>query len=617
MKKRALYWIIALLCVSLTGIISVQYLWIRNAFKVREAQFNQRVNDAMATAVNALETKENAHYLVQRMKHDSLNSEIRIAVEDSEEDIPVPQHKEKKVIVTSFNMDTSFAQMDFSLEWNSGGVFSNTDTVINIFGQGSQIEFPPELEAMMLEDERLRSQIEFDSVSRLYDSSAMVTFPEFYQYQYQQPLNPDVHFFTVDPQTGQIFKFDIPPPPPVQIPRVIVHHKTTQPGAHTAAKSQKLKQKVKKMQDVMQKMALEMERKPRPVEERINADTLRNALKKALNDHDITLPFEFAVLSQKNAINPVPIRSAGFAPSELNTPHRVSLFPNDIFEKGNLLLVFFPGQTSHMLKSLSVLAAGSIFFTLIILLTSILSIIVMLRQKKVSDIKTDFINNMTHEFKTPIATISIAVDSINNPKVIDEPDQIKAFTRIIREENNRMNSRVEQVLQMALLDSRDFKLKPETTDMHVLLTRAVEHYRLQVEKRGGQLNTSFEATRSLVEADEDHMRNVLMNLLDNANKYSHASPDITVFTINRGDRFIFGVQDKGMGMDTETQRKIFEKFFRVTTGNIHNIKGFGLGLSYVKAIVLAHKGDIQVKSEVGQGSRFEISLPVSVYTEPS
>jgi signal transduction histidine kinase len=215
---------------------------------------------------------------------------------------------------------------------------------------------------------------------------------------------------------------------------------------------------------------------------------------------------------------------------------------------------------------------------------------------------------MTHEFKTPIATISIAADSINNPRVLKEPETIRNFTRIIKEENNRMNTRVEQVLQMALLDSRDFNLRPCMFNMNILIEKVVDHYRLQIENREGLITIQLDATSPDIYADEDHMRNVLINLLDNANKYSLVKPDISVFSFNRGGKYYFGVQDSGIGMTVETQRKVFDKFFRVTSGNIHNIKGFGLGLSYVKAVVLAHQGDISIVSEIGKGSRFEIGL---------
>jgi len=372
---------------------------------------------------------------------------------------------------------------------------------------------------------------------------------------------------------------------------------------------QKLDNKAKKIQDFIKQMAIAIETKPAPIQQRINKRTLQATLGKSFADKGINLPFEFAVFIPSNDTNHMPIRSAGFNSDDNSAQYKVSLFPNDLFRKPDLLLVNFPDQKTHVLKSLSLLLLGSVLFTLIIILSSGASIVVMIRQKKISDIKTDFINNMTHEFKTPIATISIAADSITNPRVIAEPDKIRNFTRIIKEENSRMNTRVEQVLQMALLDSRDFNLRPAPIDMNNLIDKAVGHYRLQIEKREGCITTRLDAEHPMVQGDEDHLRNVLLNLLDNANKYSIVKPEIEIFSFNRSGKFYFSVKDKGLGMSQETQRRVFDKFFRVTSGNIHNIKGFGLGLSYVKAIVLAHHGEIQIRSEVGKGSSFEISLP--------
>jgi two-component system phosphate regulon sensor histidine kinase PhoR len=240
----------------------------------------------------------------------------------------------------------------------------------------------------------------------------------------------------------------------------------------------------------------------------------------------------------------------------------------------------------------------------------------MLRQKKISDIKTDFINNMTHEFKTPIATISIAVDSINNPKVIDEPERIKSFTRIIKEENNRMNARVEQVLQMSLLDSSEFKLDLKPVDVNSLVSKVAGNIRLQVENREGHLEFQPGAINSMAKVDEIHLSNVIVNLLDNANKYSPGKPEIKVATINRDSSIVITVEDKGIGMNSDTQHKIFDKFFRLTSGNIHNVKGFGLGLSYARAIMHAHDGEIKVTSELGKGSTFEVIIPILTGEEP-
>jgi signal transduction histidine kinase len=330
-----------------------------------------------------------------------------------------------------------------------------------------------------------------------------------------------------------------------------------------------------------------------------------------MQNKGIDLPFEFAVYSPSNDTNKIPIRSDGFLADYKTDAYKVSLFPNDLFKKPDLLMVHFEGQRAHVMKSLFWLLIGSILFTMIIVFGSGISFVVMIRQKKISDIKTDFINNMTHEFKTPIATISIAADSINNPRVLNEPDTIRTFTRIIKEENNRMNTRVEQVLQMALLDSRDFKLRPTQFNMNSLIGKVADHFTLQIEKRGGSLTRNLEATNQEIFADEDHIRNVLLNLLDNANKYSVENPEITVFSYNKSGKYYFGVEDKGIGMTTDAKRRVFDKFYRVATGNIHNIKGFGLGLSYVKAIILAHQGEILIESEPGKGSRFEIGLKVA------
>jgi two-component system phosphate regulon sensor histidine kinase PhoR len=249
-------------------------------------------------------------------------------------------------------------------------------------------------------------------------------------------------------------------------------------------------------------------------------------------------------------------------------------------------------------------------FTLIILLTFAITIYVILKQKKISEIKTDFINNMTHEFKTPIATISVAVDSIENEKTLANPTHIKYFTDIIRKENIRMNTQVERVLQMSLIDKNDFNLNLQPVDLHRTISRAVENIKIQVEKRNGKIELELNATDFNIKTDEVHLTNIIINLLDNANKYSENAPEIIVKTENTNNGVSIYISDKGIGMSKEHLSKIFEKFYRVTSGNIHNVKGFGLGLSYVKAIVLAMKGKIHAESELGKGSQFEIWLPL-------
>jgi two-component system phosphate regulon sensor histidine kinase PhoR len=293
----------------------------------------------------------------------------------------------------------------------------------------------------------------------------------------------------------------------------------------------------------------------------------------------------------------------------VNSPFQVTLYPGDIFQKNLKLAVFFPGRDRFIYRSLNWLLIASFLFSLIILTTFSLSVFYILRQKKISEMKSDFINNMTHEFKTPIATISVATDSILNEKVLSDTDKIKYFTGMIKKENARMNRQVEDILTIARLDKKDFEFTWEAVDVHELIDDAIQGIKLQIEKRGGDIKTSLQAVNSMATTDKMHCTNVIYNLLDNANKYSAESPEIIISTKNRNNGIILSVEDRGIGMSKTVQSKIFERFYRQASGNIHNVKGFGLGLSYVKAVLEANHGTISVQSEPGNGSRFDVFLP--------
>ena len=371
---------------------------------------------------------------------------------------------------------------------------------------------------------------------------------------------------------------------------------------------EKIFQKMQKLNLVMSKMAVEFGEEGGNIMHRISPQKLDTIIREELSGKGIDIPYNFGIFNRtKDTI--IFSKIPGQQRELLQSPHKVMLFPNDLFSKPDYLLVSFPGRMNYVLSSLWLMLAGSAIFTCIILFGFAYTIHVIFRQKKLSDIKTDFINNMTHEFKTPIATISLAVDSIRDPRVYSSPEKINYFTGIIREENKRMNAQVENVLRMAQLEKGELDIKHEEVNVHELIENSVDFIRLQVTRKKGELITRLEARNHLVQGDPFHLANVFNNLLDNANKYSPGNPRITIVTENTSDGILVHVEDNGMGMSAGTQEKIFEKFYRVPTGNIHNIKGFGLGLSYVKAIVEAHKGTVTVKSEVGQGSRFSIFLP--------
>jgi len=229
---------------------------------------------------------------------------------------------------------------------------------------------------------------------------------------------------------------------------------------------------------------------------------------------------------------------------------------------------------------------------------------------EISEIKTDFINNMTHEFKTPIATINLALDAIKNPKIIDDKDKVQRYLQMIRDENKRMHAQVENVLRISKLEKRELEINKENNNLHDIIDEAVEHINLIIEDRQGTITTHFDATRTSVLLNDVHFTNVIVNILDNAIKYSPETPLIDIYTENVKDFIIVKIKDQGAGMSKVAQKRIFEKFYREHTGDLHNVKGHGLGLAYVKKIVENHEGEVYVESEKGKGSTFIIKLPL-------
>ncbi len=361
----------------------------------------------------------------------------------------------------------------------------------------------------------------------------------------------------------------------------------------------------------------------RPLLQRFTPDYLDKLLEEELENRGINLDFDYGVFSYAgNVFDFIQARDdknddktlKKTAQYLVSSPYKVALFKNDGLHRPGQLIIHFPNMRGHVRSTIWGMLAGAVLFTGIILFCFVYTIQVIFRQKKLSEIKNDFLNNMTHEFKTPIATISLATDSIENPRILNNQDKIKRFAGIIRQENRRMNKQVERVLQMALLDKKDVEMRWKQIDLHNIIEEAVETLSLQVERKDGQIRTKLGGTAAMIEGDETHITNVIHNLLDNANKYSYEKPDITISTTNTDKGIEVSVKDKGIGMSKDALKHIFDKFYRVPTGNVHDVKGFGLGLSYVKAVIDAHKGKINVKSELGKGSEFTIYLPFSVNT---
>jgi two-component system phosphate regulon sensor histidine kinase PhoR len=275
------------------------------------------------------------------------------------------------------------------------------------------------------------------------------------------------------------------------------------------------------------------------------------------------------------------------------------------------IVVIIPNYRKLVLKQSYWDLVGSIVFTLFIMFAFFLTLYTMINQRKLSEIKGDFINNMTHEFKTPLATISLAVDALNNEKVINDKERAQYFRSIIKDENKRMNRHVETILQAAALEKQEFTLNKKLLNGNQVISSSLANFDLVLKEKNGKAKLILNAKNDCIEADEQHFTNLLNNLIDNAIKYSKDEPDITITTLNTSRNFIVRIEDKGIGMSRESVKRIFEKFYRAHTGNLHNVKGFGLGMSYVKTIIDAHKGRIKVESTVGKGSVFTVEMPLA------
>ncbi len=329
-------------------------------------------------------------------------------------------------------------------------------------------------------------------------------------------------------------------------------------------------------------------------------------------------PFEFAIV--ENSITGKQLLSDNFykfyQDSSNNQNYVYPLIPPSGSDYENLvneelLNVIVPNQEKIIWQEMLWFIIGAVMFTMIITTAFFITLRTLLKQKKLSEIKSDFINNMTHEFKTPLATISLAVDALKNDKVKENPEKAQYFTNIIKEENKRMNKQVETILQAALLDKQEVQLNLKKLPAHDMITSALNNITLQVEEKGGKLEVQFNAAKDQVLADEVHFTNLINNLLDNAVKYSKDNLQIKLTTSNTGNNLRIRIEDNGIGMNKETLNRIFEKFYRAHTGNIHNVKGFGLGLSYVKTMVDAHHGNIKAESILGKGSTFIITIPLA------
>ncbi len=370
-----------------------------------------------------------------------------------------------------------------------------------------------------------------------------------------------------------------------------------------------MQQRLKEKVDLLQKIFF----RDRPIEERVDSAYIDNLLKEEFAKSGIHLDYKFAVKTFAQGKEKLIIGGKDYSPSNRNIEYHDVLFTGDVYNlKPNYLYAYFPKRSRFLLNESGILVIPTIILSALLVGIFIYTILIILRQKKLSMIKNDFINNMTHELKTPISTISLASQMLADGSVANTPKTIEHVSKVINQESKRLSFQVEKVLQMAVFNEGRMKLRLKKLNLNMLTASVVDNFRLRVKSKDGTLESDLKAEPAEIKGDEVHITNVIYNLLDNAVKYSKGIPEIEISTETKKEFVIIRIKDKGIGIPKEHLGQIFERFYRVPTGNIHNVKGFGLGLSYVKKIIDTHNGKIKVESVLNKGTTFSLYFPLNI-----
>ncbi len=348
---------------------------------------------------------------------------------------------------------------------------------------------------------------------------------------------------------------------------------------------------------------------PVPIQKHLDFASLDSIIQVTLEEFGINTTAHYGILDSESdslVFQPIPLDADKLKLSK----YRSRLFPHDLFVESNDLAFYFPDENIYLIKQLSVSAFFALVFLVALLICFLFIVRALWSQKRFAQLLVDFINNMTHEFKTPISTIALASETISRDKIFKDKNRLLKYSRIIHDESNRMRKQVENILEMTALEQGEIDFQLEEISLHELLNSAVDHFRLIVEKQKGKIHLKLNASTDQIYGDKIHLMNVIHNILDNAVKYTQRPIKIEITTLIRDGYIHVKIKDNGLGIDADQQKRIFDKYYRVPTGNLHNVKGFGLGLHYVQLITNAHQGSVSVESTPGKGSVFILKLPL-------
>ncbi|AIM35620.1 sensor histidine kinase [Sphingobacterium sp. SG20118] len=608
MRKRSIVLIISLMTLALLGVAAMQFYFIRESYRQKSQLFDESVNASLTAVAGKIERRE----VIDFAKVQQQNNIKKYQFEQEKQRHLAEQLKLQRDLealrAEQYAIKEKFKEAEDQLK----ETFPSVISIENWF-------FETYINKKNKENLLSIDVIKYNSPDHVVNEYVEIGATKFLPKVNAKDDSSRFVIPTIDPVLKQAVEYKIATLPP-KINKKIGYKIIELENKLESMSGQNLIGPGKNVFDtiaaiggkrsgLIEDVAIGMELSKRPFRDRLNISLIQNLLKEELAERDIKYPFNIEVRDSSNIVFSVQTIDNIIKPNKI-TRYSTALFKGDIGSPPGRLSVYFPRKSTIIVDNMSYLLLPTLALLFLLIGCFAYTLLIIFKQKKVSEMKTDFINNMTHEFKTPVATIMIASESLRDPEIISDERRVKRLANIIYDENVRLGNHIERVLDIARLEKETLKLEKTTIRINDLLFAVLDSMQLQLQKVGGHFEHHLEAKHDTIIGDELHLSNVFFNLIDNAIKYSKDNPQITVKTKNTKDSIQITIIDNGIGMAKDHLIKIFDQFYRIPTGNIHNVKGFGLGLSYVYDIIKRMNGKIQVKSEKDKWTQFEITLPI-------
>lgn len=608
MKKNSIVLIIGLMSLALIGVLAMQFYFLRDSYRQKSQLFDESVNAAITAVAGKLERREVVDFAkvqqernIEKSKQEQAKQ--RLLAEQLEIQYRIEELKNKQHVVFS-----NFKEQEDQLR----ALYPNVIEIKNSFYE-TYIKRP-----------EYQKFIKFSVSNELTDDNLVQAFIMLNASKVDDQISgkDDSTRFVIplmDPLVNQQTKFRVATLPPRENAKLaktisdlekrldILNRKNAWSGFNVYDSVAMLGGK---KADYIEDVAIGMELAKRPLKDRLNVIIVQELIKEELAQRDIKAPFNIEIWSTNNILLNNILNEAALNNPTNTTKYSTALFKGDIGAAPGKLTIYFPNKKAIIADNMGYLLLPMLALLFLLVGCFAYTLIIIFRQKKVSEMKTDFINNMTHEFKTPVATIMIASESLKDPDINADHKRVQKLANIIYDENVRLGNHIERVLDLARLEKETLKLDQVEVSINDLVSAVTDSMQLRMQNIGGKFSIDLAATKDIVIGDELHFSNVFYNLLDNAIKYSKGDLHVNINSKNVGDTIVVTIADNGIGMSRDHLQKIFDQFYRIPTGNVHNVKGFGLGLSYVQDILRRLNGKITVKSEKEKGTTFEVILPI-------